>query len=129
MNFSDKLDKARRLLDAKGISPSDSAPPLFRLLWRFGAEVPPPHFRSFAGNALLMGGFFGVTWSIAMQALRLAGWLPQRHVLSTSQNIGLFAVMLLASGSLFGLAMAWHYHRGARRNAIPAWSDFHPAVE
>ncbi|MFZ6755548.1 DUF6404 family protein, partial [Undibacterium sp. Dicai25W] len=44
MNCSRKRGAALKLLESIGISRSNYAPPLVRLLWRVGIDIPPPHF-------------------------------------------------------------------------------------
>ena len=115
MEFDLCLQQALALLDAKGMGKSSYAPPLFRLLWKLGARVPPPHMAGFAFNSLLMGGFFGVFWSLLM-------WL----MLWNRQGMPLASVAMAAllAGALFGLTMAWYLHYNARKRAIPRWRDF-----
>ncbi len=45
---------------------SHYAPPLIRLLWKAGVQVPPPHFQSFLRAALGMGLWFGMFWGVVM---------------------------------------------------------------
>jgi len=115
--FDARLQQALSLLDAKGLGKSTYAPPLFRLLWKLGVKVPPPHMAGFALNSLLMGGFFGVFWSLAMW-LMLWGRQGKPPVI--------VAVAALLAGALFGLAMAWYLRYSARKRAIPRWQDFNP---
>ena len=113
--FDLRLRQALTLLEAKGVRKSTCAPPLFRLLWKLGVKVPPPHMAGFAFNSLLMGGFFGVFWSLLM-------WL----MLWNRQGMPLTGVAMkaLLAGALFGLTMAWYLRYGARKHAIPRWRDF-----
>ena len=116
-DFDARLRQALALLDAKGLGKNTYAPPLFRLLWRLGARVPPPHMAGFALNGLLMGGFFGVFWSLLMWLLL---WGRQGMPLAVA------AITALLAGASFGLAMAWYMRHGARKHAIPLWRDFNP---
>jgi hypothetical protein len=125
MDFNEKLAAARRLLATTGMGPSNYAPPLYRLLWRLGAQVPPPHFRGFAANALLMGGCFGVL----MGLVATVDLLPMPALAGTGNRLAGSAVVALLCGAPFGLGMALYYRYGARRHAIPAWDDFHPSTD
>jgi hypothetical protein len=113
--FDVRLRQALALLEARGLGKSTYAPPLFRLLWKLGVSVPPPHMAGFAFNSLLMGGFFGVFWSLLM-------WL----MLWGRQGMSLLgaATTALVAGGLFGLAMGWYMRSSARKRAIPRWQDF-----
>jgi len=113
--FDARLQEALALLDGKGLRKSTYAPPLFWLLWKLGVEVPPPHMAGFASNSLLMGGFFGVFWGLAMWLLL---WGRQ------GMPLAIVVVAALLAGALFGLAMAWYLRYWARKRAIPRWRDF-----
>ena len=115
--FDARLQQALALLDSKGLGKSAYAPPLFRLLWKLGVKVLPPHMAGFAFNSLLMGGFFGVFWSLLM-------WL----MLWGRQGMPLViaAITALVAGGLFGLTMGWYIRYSARKRAIPRWRDFNP---
>jgi hypothetical protein len=57
--------KVERLVEEagrQGMSLHTVAPPLFRLLWALGLEVPPPLFLGFRKLTLLIGTGFGVLW-------------------------------------------------------------------
>src|SRR5262249_466487 len=56
-------------LGQRGLHPQHVAPPWYRLLWRFGIEVRPPHFAGFWWVLAVHGGLcamvaVGVTWTI-----------------------------------------------------------------
>ena len=105
---------ALALLAATGMRPSNYAPPLFRLLWWLGLDVPPPHFASFWSNALGTGLFFGPVWGAAMWVL-----------FSSGENVPLQTVVLAVGGAggSFGLVMAAYYAYGGRKYALPAWRE------
>ena len=50
MNYPSKLSSALAMLATTGLSRSSYEPPLYRLLWRVGLLLPPPHFASFGFN-------------------------------------------------------------------------------
>lgn len=115
--FEVRLRQALALLDTKGLGKGTYAPPLFRLLWKLGIKVPPPHMAGFAFNSLLMGGFFGVFWSLLMWLML---WGRQ------GMPLAMVAIAALLAGALFGLAIAWYMRYSARKRAIPRWQDFTP---
>ena len=114
-DFDVRLRQALALLENKGLGKSTYAPPLFRLLWKLGVKVPPPHMAGFAFNGLLMGGFFGVFWSLLMWLML---WGRQ------GMPLAIVAIAALLAGALFGLMMAWYMRYSARKHAIPHWRDF-----
>ena len=65
MTFSEKLERMHAHLSELGLKEAAFAPPLYRLLWRLGIEVPPPLFSSFASIAMIQGALFGIGWGIA----------------------------------------------------------------
>ena len=60
--FDGRLEKALAWLEESGIRRSTYAPPMFRLLWKAGVRIPPPHMNGFVVNAFVMGGFFATAW-------------------------------------------------------------------
>ncbi len=118
MDHREKVDHLLDDLGRKGVSRFTTAPPIYRLLWQLGIEVPPPHFIGFWPLALGMGLFFAVTWGLLM-------WL----LLWRTQNMPLvigFASSVLA-GFGFGVVMAAYYRWRARKLALPRWEDYPPA--
>ncbi|HSX65549.1 MAG TPA: DUF6404 family protein [Pseudoxanthomonas sp.] len=115
--FNVRLQQALVLLETKGLGKNNYAPPLFRLLWKFGVKAPPPHMAGFAFNGLLMGTFFGVFWALLM-------WLLLWDRQGTPMALG--AVAALFAGTLFGLTMAWYTRYSAHKRGIPRWQDFNP---
>ena len=71
----------------------------------------------FAFNSLLMGGFFGVFWSLLMWLML---WGRQGMPLT------MVASPALLAGALFGVAMASYMRCIANKRAIPRWQDFNP---
>jgi hypothetical protein len=101
-------------LSRTGIMKGNYAPPLFRLLWKLGFEVPPPHFRSWAAN-------FGTLALWMALALSLLRWLWP-SLLGGPSLLGLLETVLISL--FFGIAMAFYYRHGARKHNLPAWRDF-----
>jgi hypothetical protein len=115
MDFDNKLADALAALEATGMKRRKYAPPLARLLWRLGLRIPPPHYASFAQNALSNGVYFAVAWGAGMW---VAVW--------SRQGMPLWLVLGAAvlAGILFGLSLAVVYQRDAKRYLIPRWKDF-----
>lgn len=110
-----KIDAYRAWMLTQQVRPGTSTPPLWRLLWKLGVPLAPPHFLGFFPLLLVCGTFFGPIWGLTMYLLV---WRNQGMPL---QNV--FGATLLA-GLLFGLAMAWVYRRKARQLKLPSWQDW-----
>ena len=115
MTHSDKLERMQKHLAGLGISPSTAAPPIWRLLWRLGIELPPPLFMGFWPAAFFMGSFFGVFWGLFM-------WLFQW----SRQGMPFWLVLAAAAfaGVLFGLCMAAYFRYLARKHNLPSWAAY-----
>jgi hypothetical protein len=120
MDFEHKLLAAFELLESRGVWRRNFAPPMFRLLWRFRVEAPPPHFCGFVQNVALVGGAFSIIWGLAMVALPVG--LGGPRVVNA-------IVLALILGLLFGAVMAGYYRWSARRHGIPLWHEFHPEAD
>jgi hypothetical protein len=119
MRFEQKLTAAIALLESTSILRDSYAPPLFRLLWRLGFRVPPPHFLDFTTNFVFASSFFSVMWGFLMW---LAEW-PRQGL-----SLGI-AGSAISAGLLFGLGMAGYDRYVARKYRIPLWRDFRPTEE
>ena len=115
MHFRTQLDRSLALLSARGLARRHAAPPLFRLLWKCGVRVRPPHFLGFAHIALVYGAWFTCAWGVFM-------WL----LVWSHQGVDFPGVALRSAGAgaAFGLTMAWFYTRERREFALPAWESF-----
>ena len=111
-NFKARRDAALNLLAATGIRKSNYCPPVLRLLWRLGLQVPPPHFASFGGVAATAGVLFATLWGSAM-------WL----ITWSSGGMSLAAALGTAAlgGTLFGLSLGSYYAFGRKLHQLPAW--------
>jgi Family of unknown function (DUF6404) len=114
--FESRRSEALRLLAATGIKSANYLPPAVRILWRFGVEVPPPHFMPFGKSALAAGTAFGFGWGTVMYLLSL--FIPRLNF-----SVQALSVASLAVGVLFGLSMATYYAFGRRRNRLPEWES------
>ena len=116
--FNEKVLAYRAYMLTHRIATGSSTPPLWRLLWRMGVQVAPPHFLGFFPLIAIHGSFFGSLWGLAMYLLL---WRSQGMPLSIA-----FGLALLA-GMLFGLLQSYQVRRQARRVNLPAWQDWHAA--
>lgn len=112
LNFEDKYDFALNELGRSKIWPSNYNPPLVRLIRHLGFKVPPPHYNSFFGNAILMGTMFGILWGVLMYLM-----LWQSQNMTTASMLTAVGI----AGSLFGLSMASYYKYSAKKNALTPW--------
>lgn len=115
MNHNEKVALLVSDLTARGIGKGAIAPPLFRLAWKFGVAIPPPHFLSFGAVATVTGTFFGVFWGAIMW---LAIWSHQGQPFSRVVVLSLFA------GVLFGVSMASYYRWKVRQLFLPSWREY-----
>jgi uncharacterized protein DUF6404 len=115
MTHRQKVDRLIADLGKRGVGAFTVAPPLFRLLWSLGLEVPPPLFLGFVTLTLLMGGFFGVVWGVFMWLLQ---WQSGRVPVETA------VLNAVGAGLLFGLSMAAYYRWKAVRLGLPSWESY-----
>lgn len=115
MTHRQKVDRLMNELGKKGVGKYTVAPPIFRLLWTLGLQVPPPFFLGFFALTLLMGAFFGVFWGGTM-------WLLQRQ--SGRLPVELAVIIAAGAGLCFGLAMATYYRWKAARLGLPTWESY-----
>lgn len=114
MSYPQAVKQALEKLATTGIWRSNYAPPLYRLLWSAGINMPPPHFAGFARNFLLNGVWFGCAWGALM-------WFG-----TWSENgVPILHALLLSviTGAAFGLVMAFYYRYGARKYQLPQWPE------
>lgn len=115
MTHKEKLNKMFKELPERGIRKYEFAPPLYRLLWRIGIEIPPPLFSSFIFLFIFEGLLFGIPWGVFM-------WLFER-----SRNVMSAISYILGSifaGIFFGLIMAINFRRQAKKYNLPLWKDY-----
>jgi hypothetical protein len=104
-------------LHAQGIGRYTSAPPIYRLAWRLGFHVAPPHYRSFRTLALEMGAGFGLLWALFMWVLfwRSDPNFPKGAITAA---VTVFVMALLA-GTGFGLSIAGYYRWQTKSLRLP----------
>ncbi len=100
----------------KGIGAATAAPPLWELLWSLGIRVPPPLYMGFVPLALLCGTFFGLLFGA------IAWYMGTRG--SRTMSLQEASMVALATGTFFGLTVAWFCRRLARKHGLGAWSAF-----
>ena len=113
--FDGRLTKALAWLERSRIRRSTYAPPMFRMLWKAGIRLPPPHMNGFVVNEVVMGGFFATFWGLIMW-LALWSWQGRPFVAVVAVSLG--------AGALFGLIMAAYLAAQARHYQVPRWSTF-----
>ena len=114
MPINPKRDAALRLLSATGMWRSNYAPPLLRLLWLCGFDVPPPHFVPFSTNAIVFGTTFAVAFGVVRRLLEGP---------DIARSLPAVLLELVLAGVLFGLVMATLVERAKRKHQLPRWRD------
>lgn len=99
MKFNEKTKYLEQLLVESGEKKAWGSPPLYKLFWKFGWEIPPPLFQSFKMNFLCFGGYFGIFWGTTMY------FFFWRKDEGNDLTINIAAAIL--AGVLFGVSMAW----------------------
>lgn len=112
--FEERLIAAEEELEAAGVAPSTSKPPIIRLLRHMGVQARPPHYASFATIFVAFGLAFAVGWGVLMWFLY---WSSRG-----------FPVWLMVGGSalagvLFGLIMALYYRQSRNKLELTPWED------
>lgn len=115
MTYREEVDRFIAEMQGRGVGASTAAPPLFRLLWARGFQIPPPLFLGFVPLALGTGGFFAVAWGVVM-------WLLVWRV--TNLPVGMAIIISLFAGLLFGISMAGYFRWKAARLGISSWDEY-----
>jgi hypothetical protein len=109
VTFEDKRRRALAMLDERGVSAWTASPPLYRLLWRMGARVPPPHFAGLAVNVVVLAATVMPIWFVQLPTNR-RGWAW-----------GLW--QCVSGATLAGVGWALAYRGEADKHGLPAWRD------
>lgn len=121
VEFEVQRDRALKLLDAAGVRRSQSAPPLFRLLWRLRLPVPPPHYLPFRINLAALGGFFGLTMTGVFLLTTVMSAGGASRALS---DLALIHVILgVMAGISFGGVMASYFSWSRKKRQLPTWNS------
>jgi hypothetical protein len=95
-------------LEATGVSQYTIVPPVFRLFWAIGIEIPPPLFMGFLPLAFLLGLMWGTAMCIIMSLI-----------------LGRYAALPFAIGGIpFGLFTAAYFRWKANSLKLPEWKDY-----
>lgn len=115
VSHQDKGEEFIKEMAHFGVHPSAAVPPMYRLFWRMGIELPPPLFQSSREIVFFVGGPFGVLFGVGVYLMQ-----------SQAQRMPLVVAVVCAviAGALFGLAVAWYYHRMAQQYVLPSWSEY-----
>jgi hypothetical protein len=114
IEFEIKRTKALEILRATGMRKGNYKPPLWRLLWRLGVKVPPPHFIGFGAMALAFGTYFAVAVTLATW---LVDWIRRGRIY-------LFPIVFTAIGAvIYGVGMSMYYDAGRKKHQLPNWSS------
>lgn len=113
-DFEQRFNLAIQELQDAGMSKFNANPPLSRLLRGLGLKFRPPFYATFWSNVIILGLWFGLSWGAVMYLLF---WRSQDMPIWIAVFGGLFA------GAFFGLAMAVHFRRRARKLGLSAWHD------
>ena len=116
-----KLETYKQKMADRGVGNAEAFPPAWRILWRFGLEIPPPPFLGFAPLAIFTGLTFGLSFGLL---LFLAGRVG---IIDISAKETLHSALIAAP--LFGLFMAAYYRHLGRKYGLGSWSDFPGAGE
>jgi hypothetical protein len=123
MPFAQKVDRLLADLRGRGISQWTVAPPVFRLAWALGVELPPPFFLGFLPLALFSGASFAVTVGLIMCILQ---WQLSAVPLEIAVRMAVFNAAI--AGVFFGLAMAAYFRWKARQLDLPRWDSYPEAA-
>jgi len=116
MTHKEKVDHFVEEMKSKGVRTWDSAPPISRLLWKLGFEVPPLMFIDSKVSGIISGILFGISFEL-LSLVPLFG-TPRQFSIYT------FIIEGLIVGSLFGYVMAtWYKHQYKKYN-LPDWKDY-----
>jgi len=106
-------ERAFALLSGTGILRSSYAPPLSRLLWRLGLDIPPPHFAPFALNAAIFGLAFAIIWAVIF-------WLLSLAQVATVDSLFLRSAI---AGLLFGVGLSAQIAYSRHKHNLPTWAE------
>jgi len=96
------------------------APPLYRVLWRIGVNVPPPVYSSFVGNIL----FFTLLSAIWVTLLCC---VVQLFLLVVFDEATLIFQMFISGNVVVGLVNCWSackYRSAKRLLGLGNWKDY-----
>ncbi|MFA5539833.1 MAG: DUF6404 family protein [Gemmobacter sp.] len=110
--YEARLRAAMAELMRAGLARSGAAPLMLRLLRAAGVRARPPHYNSFAVNALVMGGLFALLWGGVM-------WFADPRLREVPADLQI--MLAFSAGVVFGFLMAGYYLYGQRRHRLTPW--------
>jgi len=116
MTHKEKVDHFVEYMKSKGVGTWDSAPPIFRLLWKLRFQIPPPLFINYKTWRLYYGISFGLGYEI-LSLFPLFGTPRQFSIYS-------FIIEGVIVGGLFGYFMAMWYKHHNKKYDLPEWKDY-----
>ncbi len=111
-----KVDAHVAEMGRVGIAKYIAAPPLFRLLWASGLELPPPLFLGFVPTMLITGVPFAVVWALLNGFMKWVG-------------IAIAFLVGICVSLLFGALVAAYYRHKLQRLSLPSWENYLPTRE
>jgi hypothetical protein len=114
VTFEQQRNAAIQRLTEAGIAQAEGQPPLWRLFWRLGLNIPPRLFAGYWCVVLAEGLPFGLAWGLLMG---FALWRDQMSPILIALPSALFASWLY--GTATALAMA-HRRSGL---GLPTWRE------
>jgi hypothetical protein len=121
MSHRQKVDHLIAKLGQKGVGFYTVAPPIFRLLWVLGLEVPPSFFLGSRQLALVMGTTFGVLFGLFWGVV-IWLWQWQREI-PAGVAVQITVCAAVFAGLLFGLVMARTYRGKAAQLVFSSSSE------
>lgn len=111
--FKEKVTRALRILERTGMDRGTYLPPMYPAYWKLGIRIPPPHFMSFGGVALVNGLPLG---------LCVLGLCMMDHETWATSPL---AVLLASAVTtlIWGAAVATYYRAGRLRHRLPSWNS------
>jgi len=116
----DKVDKLIAELGEQGYSEFTVAPPLFRMLWSHGIDIPPPLFMPFWSIVVFMGSLFAVGFGAYAAVFILPMWLMGVENTPIVRSL----VATVFAGLFFGVTMATYFRYQARKLQLPGWNKY-----
>lgn len=120
MTHAEKLAHFEKQLEERGYWKANAEPPVFRLLWKLGVEVPPPYFLSFGQAWIVAGAPFGFLMGLFCVGL-FSFFSDSAMALFFWPSVGASA---LTCGTLFGLCMAFWWGRQRDQLGLPSWQEY-----